>query len=134
MKSLVGKGSIVLDSQDQVRFEVLVLSHLDAAFNLARWLLRSGADAEDDAQEAIAPCVSFLQWFSRRRYARLAVADRAEQLFHLTGENRRVKDTTEFDDELHGLPGPTPESLAIAADSRGRLAHALEPCRHAIGR
>ncbi len=36
-----GKGSDVLDAQDRARFEQLVLPHLDAAFNLARWLLRS---------------------------------------------------------------------------------------------
>src|SRR5689334_16015494 len=31
--------------------EILV-SHLDAAYNLARWLVRNGADAEDVVQEA----------------------------------------------------------------------------------
>src|SRR6266704_1255422 len=35
-----GKGSDVLDEQDRARFEQLVLPHLDAAFNLARWLLQ----------------------------------------------------------------------------------------------
>jgi RNA polymerase sigma-70 factor (ECF subfamily) len=34
------------------RFETLVLPHLDAAHNLARWLLRDGAAAEDAVQEA----------------------------------------------------------------------------------
>lgn len=34
------------------RFETLVLPHLDAAFNLARWLLRDGPSAEDAVQEA----------------------------------------------------------------------------------
>ena len=34
------------------RFETLVLSHLDAAYNLARWLLRDDAAAEDAVQEA----------------------------------------------------------------------------------
>jgi DNA-directed RNA polymerase specialized sigma24 family protein len=48
-----GKGWDVLDSQDRARFEQLVLPHLDAAFNLSRWLLRSRADAEDVAQEAM---------------------------------------------------------------------------------
>lgn len=43
----------MLDSQDRVRFEQLVLPHLDAAYNLARWLLRSPADAEDLTQEAM---------------------------------------------------------------------------------
>lgn len=33
-------------------FETLVLPHLDAAYNLARWLLRSEQGAEDAAQEA----------------------------------------------------------------------------------
>ena len=35
------------------RFEALVLPHLDAAHNLARWLTRDGADAADVAQEAV---------------------------------------------------------------------------------
>ncbi|MBV8379663.1 MAG: sigma-70 family RNA polymerase sigma factor [Paucibacter sp.] len=34
------------------RFEARVLPHLDAAHNLARWLLRDAAAAEDAAQEA----------------------------------------------------------------------------------
>ena len=35
------------------RFEALVLSHLDAAYRLARWLSRSPGDADDLVQEAI---------------------------------------------------------------------------------
>src|ERR1700724_4649722 len=58
-----GKGSDVLDSQEQVRFEMLVLPHLDAAFNLARWLLRSRADAEDAAQEALLRAYRFFYGF-----------------------------------------------------------------------
>lgn len=37
---------------DRGRFEMLVLPHLDAAYNLARWLLRSDQAAEDAVQEA----------------------------------------------------------------------------------
>ena len=48
-----GKGWDVLESQDRARFEQLVLPHIDAAFNLSRWLLRSRSDSEDVAQEAI---------------------------------------------------------------------------------
>jgi hypothetical protein len=36
----------VLDVGDRVRFEQLVLAHLDAAFSLAAWLLSSRSDAE----------------------------------------------------------------------------------------
>ncbi|HEY6578714.1 MAG TPA: sigma-70 family RNA polymerase sigma factor [Rhizomicrobium sp.] len=35
------------------RFEAQALPHLDAAYNLARWLSRSPADAEDIVQDAI---------------------------------------------------------------------------------
>jgi RNA polymerase sigma-70 factor (ECF subfamily) len=35
------------------RFEVVALPHLDAAYNLARWLARSSADADDIVQEAM---------------------------------------------------------------------------------
>lgn len=37
---------------DHQRFEALVIPHLDAGYNLARWLARDVADAEDVVQEA----------------------------------------------------------------------------------
>ena len=42
----------MLEGQERKRFEECVLPHLDAAFNLARWLLRDKSDAEDATQEA----------------------------------------------------------------------------------
>src|ERR1700679_2332174 len=35
------------------RFEAQALPHMDAAYNLARWLSRSPADAEDIVQDAM---------------------------------------------------------------------------------
>jgi RNA polymerase sigma-70 factor (ECF subfamily) len=37
----------------KARFEAQALPHLDAAYNLARWLARSPADAEDIVQDAM---------------------------------------------------------------------------------
>src|ERR1700754_2276794 len=43
------------------RFESRVLPHLDAAFNLARWLTRSDADAQDVVQEAMLKAFRFFE-------------------------------------------------------------------------
>ena len=40
------------DDDDRKRFAQVALPHLDAAFNLARWLTRSEHDADDVVQEA----------------------------------------------------------------------------------
>ena len=40
------------DTEQQIQFERLVLPHLDAAYNLARWLAGNDHDAKDIAQEA----------------------------------------------------------------------------------
>ena len=44
---------------DHTRFEELVLPHLDAAYNLARWLTCDANDAEDVVQDA---CVRALKY------------------------------------------------------------------------
>ena len=44
---------------DPSRFEQCVLPHLDAAYNLARWLTRDARDAEDVVQDA---CVRALRY------------------------------------------------------------------------
>ena len=43
---------MAMDEQRR-KFEALILPHLDAAYNLARWLSRSTAEAEDIVQEAM---------------------------------------------------------------------------------
>jgi len=42
------------------RFEQTVLPHLDAAYNLARWLTRNDHDAQDVTQEA---CLRAFRFF-----------------------------------------------------------------------
>src|SRR6266849_5914272 len=121
-----GNGLDVLNPQERERFELLVLPHLDAAFNLARWLLRSRADAEDVAQEAMLRAYRFFGGFHGGD-ARAWLL----QIVRNTGytwleKNRPMEMKTEFDEEVHVQPSSTPESLAIASDDRERLTRALD--------
>ncbi|MGA7622698.1 MAG: sigma-70 family RNA polymerase sigma factor [Candidatus Acidiferrales bacterium] len=116
----------MLDTQDQVRFETLVLPHLDAAFNLARWLLRSRTDAEDAAQEAMLRAYRFFHGFHGGDVRAWLLQIVRNTCFTWLDKNRRGKDMTEFDESLHGPSGPTPEELAMTSDRHGRLTQALE--------
>ncbi len=48
------------ENEQQARFERLVMPHLDAAYNLARWLAGNDHDAEDIAQEACVRAFRFV--------------------------------------------------------------------------
>jgi RNA polymerase sigma factor (sigma-70 family) len=121
-----GKGLDVLDSQDRLRFEQLVLPHLDAAFNLARWILRGRADAEDVAQEAMLRAFRFFRGFHGGDARAWLLQIVRNSCYTWLEKSRPMELTTEFDEDLYPQPGVTPESLAIAGDDRERLTRALE--------
>ena len=54
----------MIDPTQHARFELLLLPHLDAAYNLARWLMRNDHDAQDVVQEA---CLRAMRHFGSFR-------------------------------------------------------------------
>jgi RNA polymerase sigma-70 factor (ECF subfamily) len=121
-----GKELDVLDPQERVRFEQLVLPHLDAAFNLSRWILRGRNDAEDVAQDAMLRAFRFFRGFHGGDVRAWLLQIVRNSCYSWLEKNRPMELTTEFDEELYSQPGGTPESLAIAGDNRERLTRALE--------
>lgn len=116
----------MLERNDRVRFEEIVLPHLDAAFNLARWLLRGRADAEDVTQEAVLRAYRFFGAF-RAGDARAWLLQIVRNCcFTWLRKNRPMEDLTELQEESLPVERDTPETLAIADSDREHLARALE--------
>jgi len=53
----------LLNQDDRSRFETIVMPHLDAAYNLARWLLCGRSEAEDVTQDAMLRAYRFFNTF-----------------------------------------------------------------------
>jgi len=115
-----------LDAEDRLRFEQLVLPHADAAFNLARWLLRKREDAEEVAQEALLRACRFFGGFHGGDARAWLLQIVRNTCYTWLEKNRPMELNVEFDEELHLQTCPTPETIAIAGDDRERLSRALE--------
>jgi RNA polymerase sigma-70 factor (ECF subfamily) len=51
------------DDENQRRFERMAMPHLDAAYNLARWLTHNNHDAQDVVQEAMLRAMRYIDGF-----------------------------------------------------------------------
>lgn len=116
------------------RFAALALPHLDAAYNLARWLTRSDADAEDLVQNA------FLRAFKasdgyRGGDARAWLLTIVRHTFYTDLRDRhRERGDVGFDEELHGSGGDDgPESSYAVGSDPARLA-AIRDAGDAVNR
>jgi RNA polymerase sigma-70 factor, ECF subfamily len=119
------KVTQVLDPDGRARFERCVLPHLDAAFNLARWILRRRADAEDVAQEAMLRAYRFFAAFHGNDARAWLLQIVRNTCYTWLEKNRPMELMAEFDEELHVQRSANPESLAIASNDRERLEVAL---------
>ena len=115
-----------LSPEDQLHFEQIVLPHIDAAFNLARWLLRRREDAEDVAQEALLRAYRFFQGFQGGDVRAWLLQIVRNSCYTWLEKNRPLELSVEFDEELHIPSCRTPETMAIEGDDRARLARAIE--------
>jgi len=112
------------------RFERVVLAHLDAAFNLARWLTGRTSDAEDVVQEAIlrafqafdgcreATARPWLLRIVRNVAYDWGTSVRAAKLSGFADIDPDDADGAAFVADAFSEPAETPEGLMIKADDR----------------
>ena len=84
---------------DPKRFEALVMPHLDAAYNLARWLTRDAHDAEDVVQDA---CVRALKYIAKveRGDARAWFLTIVRNVFYDWLRRNRPAEVVQVDDDF----------------------------------
>jgi RNA polymerase sigma-70 factor (ECF subfamily) len=112
--------------EDRERFEELVLPHIDAAYNLARWLVRGDPEAQDLAQEAMLRAYRFFSGFRGGNPRAWLLKIVRNTCYTWLESARGTQDRTEFNEEIHGVTELTPESIAIAGANDERLARALD--------
>lgn len=112
------------------RFEQKVLPHLDAAYNLARWLTRNDHDAEDVVQEAYERALKFFDGFHGDSARPWLLTIVRHTCYTWLQRNRPKEVTQVFDDETsveNGEPcASTPETLLLQNADRDRLNLAIE--------
>jgi RNA polymerase sigma-70 factor (ECF subfamily) len=110
------------------RFEETVLPHLDAAYNLARWLVRSSADADDVVQESCLRALRFFEGFRGGDSRAWLLKIVRNTCYSWVRKNRPAEMNDEFDEALHTpeQPGESQEARLISRAESDRVRKALE--------
>jgi RNA polymerase sigma-70 factor, ECF subfamily len=111
-----------LSLQDMERFNEGVLPYLDAAHNLARYLLRDSHEAEDAVQEAFLRAIRHFDGFRGGDGRAWLLSIVRNACFTQLRRRRSGGDKVEFDEAIHSpeREGSEPEAdleSALAADS-----------------
>lgn len=103
------------------RFQALVMPHLNAAFNLARWLTRSDLDAEDIVQEACLRAYKYFGSFQGENGKAWLLAIVRNTFYGGDAYRQAQAQCVPFDEEAHDC-----------ADDDGHARHAGNPPEAAL--
>ena len=110
------------------RFDKAIMPHLNAAYNLARWLMRNDADADDAVQDACLRALRFIGGLrgGDGRVWLLAIVRNTCYSRLKRAKSRGVE--SEFDDEIHSTEAEAanPEGLLERSRDSAALRQALE--------
>ena len=118
----------MLEHSHLPNFEQAVLPHVDAAYNLARWLTRNEQDAQDVVQEAYLRAFRFFPGFRGEDARAWLLKIVRNTCYTWLRANRPLQDATEFDENLcpPDYHAPNPEELVLQNDSSTLVRKALE--------
>jgi len=120
---------LVLREKDRLaRFEQIILPHLDAAYNLARWLTRNEDDAQDMVQEAYLRAFQFFEGFRGVDGRAWLLTIVRNTCYTWLQHNRAHEPPTMFDEEIHSLDSDAsnPATLVLQSADQGLLRQAVD--------
>jgi RNA polymerase sigma-70 factor (ECF subfamily) len=101
------------------RFEQAVLPHLDAAYNLARWLTRNDEDAQDVTQESFLRAFRFFDGYQGGNMRAWLLTIVRNTCYTWLSRNRAPDFAVEFDEELHSeeVSGSADPEIQVLANA-----------------
>jgi RNA polymerase sigma factor (sigma-70 family) len=106
------------------RFEQIVMPHLDAAYNLARWLVRNPQDAEDVVQESYLRAFKFFSGYHGGDVRAWLLKIVRNTSYSFYNKNRPAKLAEEFDERIHTTESAAPDAeQEQVRDAESRMLH-----------
>src|SRR4029450_7015706 len=114
--------------EDLLSFEEAMLPHMDAAHNLAKWLLRNEEDAQDGVQEAYLRAFKSFSGFHGSNGRAWWVTIGRNTSYTLLKKNRAVDLTTTFDEEIHtaGHESVSPATILEQSENSDLVRKAID--------
>jgi RNA polymerase sigma factor (sigma-70 family) len=109
-------------------FECSLLPHLDAAHNLARWIIGNDQDTEDLVQESYLRALKSFDGFRGGDGRAWLLCIVRNTCYTWLRQNRSNEVATPFDEEIHHAQdgGPTPETLLLRSAEHELIKSALQ--------
>jgi RNA polymerase sigma-70 factor (ECF subfamily) len=112
----------------ETTFEALMLPHLDAAHNFAKWLLRNEQDAQDVVQEAFLRAFESFGGFHGSNGRAWLLTIVRNTAYTLLKKNHVADLTTPFDEEIHvaGYQSVTPATILEQSEDADLVRGAMD--------
>jgi RNA polymerase sigma-70 factor, ECF subfamily len=119
-----------MNEESERRFELLAMPHLDAAYNLARWLTHNDHDAQDVVQEALLRAMRYIDGLRGDGARAWLLQIVRHTCYSWLKENRPVEKVVldDFDDAWHDISAPSadePPAIAMRKADKAQINAAI---------